>query len=263
MDEAPDLRTTLRHVTVTRYVSPFMEGGSMPGLVEADDEGLYVLKFRGAGQGVRALVAEVLVGELARTAGFRVPELVYAQLGPELGRNEPHDEIRDLLNASVGLNVGLDYLPGSQTFDPLADDPVEPDFAALLVTFDALTLNVDRTPRNPNLLCWHRQPWLIDHGAALYVHHGWDDWEARATARFPLLDTHVLRPQAGDLGAAAGQLQRALTPEVLERCIALLPEEWLAADPAFDAAVGVRDAYRTFLTRRLEALPSIVSGGAA
>lgn len=252
----------LRTVTVTRYVSPFMEGGSMPGLVEADDEGHYVLKFRGAGQGVRALVAEVLVGELARAAGFRVPELVYAQLGPELGRNEPHDEIRDLLNASVGLNVGLDYLPGSQTFDPLADDPADPALAALLVTFDALTLNVDRTPRNPNLLCWHRQLWLIDHGAALYVHHGWDDWERRAEARFPLLDKHVLRPQAGPLDAAAQTLQQRLTPEVFDRCIALLPEDWLASDPAFDSAAAVRDAYRTFLTRRLGALPAIVSGGA-
>lgn len=253
----------LRHVTVTRYVSPFMEGGSMPGLVEADDEGHYVLKFRGAGQGVRALVAEVLVGELARAAGFRVPELVYAHLGPELGRNEPHDEIRDLLNASVGLNVGLDYLPGSQTFDPLADDPVEPEFAARLVTFDALTLNVDRTPRNPNLLCWHRQPWLIDHGAALYVHHGWDGWETRAEARFPLLEKHVLHPQAGPLEPAARQLQQVLTPEVLTRCIALLPEDWLSSDPAFDSAEAVRDAYRTFLTHRLAALPSIVAGGAA
>lgn len=250
----------LRPITVTRYVTPFKEGGSLPGLVEADDLGLYVLKFRGAGQGVRALVAEIIVGELARAAGFRIPELVLAQLGPELGRNEPHDEIRDLLNASVGQNLALDYLPGSITFDPIADEPVAPELAALLVAFDVLSTNVDRTPKNPNLLVWHKQLWLIDHGAAVYVHHGWEDWESRATAPFPLVKQHVLLPFAGNLVDAARALQQLLTPEVIARCIGCVPDAWLASDPAFQEAEQVREAYRTWFTRRLAALPGLLEG---
>jgi len=250
----------LRHVHVTRYVTPFKEGGSLPALVEADDLGLYVLKFRGAGQGVRALVAEIIVGELARAAGFRVPELLIAQLGPELGRNEPHDEIRDLLNASVGQNLALDYLPGAITFDPLADETVPVDLASQLVAFDILSTNVDRTPRNPNLLVWHRQLWLIDHGAAVYVHHGWEDWETRATAPFPLARQHVLQPRATQLAEAAEGLQQVLTPEILAHCIGLVPEAWLESDPAFASSAAARAAYNTWFTRRLAALPALVEG---
>jgi hypothetical protein len=248
----------LRTITVTRYVTPFREGGSLPALVEADDSGLYVLKFRGAGQGIRALVAELLAGELARAAGLRVPELVLAELGPELGRNEPHDEIRDLLNASVGQNLALDYLPGSITFDPLADTVVDAPLASAVVAFDALVTNVDRTPKNPNMLCWHKQLWLIDHGAALYVHHGWDDWRRRAEAPFQLLRQHVLLPQASALPEAARELARRLTPEVVARAVSLIPEAWLASDPAFETAEEVREAYRTWFSLRLAVLPRLL-----
>ena len=189
----------MRTVQATRYVTPLREGGSLPGLVEADDDGLYVLKFRGAGQGAKALVAELVAGELARAAGLPVPEIVFVELDPELGRAEPDPEIQELIAASGGLNVGLDFLPGSLTYNPAAGPPPDPELAAEIVWLDALTTNVDRSPQNPNLLLWHGRIWLIDHGAALYLQHAWEDPPAEAQRPFPAIRNHVLLPCAGDI----------------------------------------------------------------
>src|SRR5919107_943078 len=197
----------VRTVTATRYVTPLREGGSMPGLVEADDDGLYVLKFRGAGQGPRALVAELVAGELARALGLHVPEIVLIDLDPALGRAEPDPEIQDLIAASGGRNVGLDFLPGALPFGPGAGAPPAPELAAAIVWFDALMTNVDRTPRNPNLLWWHGRLWLIDHGAALYLQHGADDLPALAHRPFPLIRDHVLLPYAGSIADAYAVLR--------------------------------------------------------
>jgi len=185
----------LRTVRATRYVTPLREGGSLPAIVEADDDGLYVMKFRGAGQGAKALVAELIAGELARALGLPVPEIVFIELDPELARTEPDPEIQDLIRASAGLNLALDYLPGSITFDPLVDKP-ERELASSVVWFDAYTTNVDRTPRNTNLLVWHRQLWLIDHGAALYFHHDWLNYLQRSRSPFKQIKEHVLLPFA-------------------------------------------------------------------
>src|SRR6202050_4105820 len=170
----------LRTIQATRYVTPLREGGSLPAIVEAEDDGLYVLKFRGAGQGPLALVAELIAGEIGRALGLKVPELVLVEVDSTLGRNEPDEEIRDLLRASVGLNLAMDYLPGSLMFDPAAGDRADAAFASRLVWFDAFVTNVDRTARNPNLLCWHKKLFPIDHGAALYFHHNWQNLEAAA-----------------------------------------------------------------------------------
>jgi hypothetical protein len=185
----------LRTVEATRYVTPLREGGSLPAVVEADDLGTYVLKFRGAGQGRKALIAEIVAGEIARALGLLVPEIVLANLDPKLARAEPDPEIQDLIRASVGLNLALDYLPGSLGFDPLVEPP-GPDLASRIVWFDALVTNVDRTPRNPNLLTWHDRLWLIDHGASLYFHHAWQGWEATSKRPFAAARDHV-RPGAG------------------------------------------------------------------
>ncbi len=170
---------SLRTVMATRYVTPLREGGSLPAIVEADDDGLYVLKFRGAGQGPKALIAELVAGEIARAAGLPVPEIVFIELDPELARTEPDPEIQDLIRASAGLNLALDYLPGAVTFDPVAEKP-EAALASAVVWFDAYVTNVDRTPRNTNMLIWHRRLWLIDHGATLYFHHTWDNYRERS-----------------------------------------------------------------------------------
>ena len=188
----------MRTVHATRYVTPLREGGSMPGLVEADDDGLYVLKFRGAGQGAKALVAELVAGELARAAGLPVPEIVFVELDPQLGRAEPDPEIQELIAASGGLNVGLDFLPGSLAYNPAAGPAPDPELAAEIVWLDALVTNVDRSPQNPNLLLWHGRLWLIDHGAALYLQHAWEDPPAEARRPFPAIRNHVLLPCAGE-----------------------------------------------------------------
>jgi hypothetical protein len=242
----------------TRYVTPLREGGSLPAIVEADDAGLYVLKFRGAGQGPKALIAEVLAGELARTLGFRVPELVLTDLEPELGRAEPDSEIRALLKASGGLNLGVDYLPGSITFDPVAGPPPSAEEASALVCFDAFVMNVDRTAKNPNLLCWHNALWLIDHGAALYFHHAWKDALKSTSSAFPPIQHHVLLPWASELGAAEATLHRRLTLEVLERAVELIPEEWLGSDAGFDNTAAHREAYLAWLRARLAASATFV-----
>src|ERR1051325_3479613 len=195
----------MRTVNATRYVTPLREGGSLPAIIEADDDGMYVLKFRGAGQGTKALIAEVIAGELARTAGLPVPELVFVILDREIAKTEPDPEIQDLIRASAGLNLGLDYLPGSVMFDPVAEKP-DADLASRIVWFDAYVTNIDRTPRNANLLMWHRKLWLIDHGAALYFHHSWTDMEKRARDSFPLVKQHILLPFASSLEAVDGPM---------------------------------------------------------
>jgi HipA-like kinase len=194
----------LRFVTATRYVTPLREGGSLPAIVEADDDGLYVLKFRGAGQGPKALAAEIVAGEIARGVGLPVPELVFVKVDAELARAEPDPEIQELIVASVGLNLGVDFLPGSLPYNPA--DPPDPELAAAVVWLDALVENVDRTPRNPNMLRWHGNLWLIDHGASLFVHHGSGDAMAVARRPFPAIRDHVLLPVAGSVAAADKRL---------------------------------------------------------
>jgi hypothetical protein len=243
----------LRTVTVTRYVTPLREGGSLPAIVEAEDLGTYVLKFRGAGQGAKALIAELVAGEIARALGFRVPELVFAELDAELARTEPDYEIRELLKASAGLNLALDYLPGSITFDPLVSGVIrnEPALAAETVWLDALVTNVDRTPRNPNLLVWHKQLWLIDHGAALYFHHSWDNVMERAQSTFPQIKDHVLLPFADDIRSVDAGLAARLPSEVLWSIVKLIPEAWLGDVEEFANVEEHRAAYVEYLTKRL------------
>jgi hypothetical protein len=237
----------VRTVATRRYVTPLREGGSLPAIVEADDLGTYVLKFHGAGQGPRVLVAELVAGEIARALGLRVPEIVLMELDPVLGRSEPDYEIRALIQASAGLNLGLDYLPGAIAYDPALLRP-DPALAARVVWFDGLVMNVDRTARNSNLLLWHRELHLIDHGAALYVHHDWPAGLARGRAAFPHLRDHVLLPLAGDLAAADAQLAPLVSDELVAAVVAGVPDEWLPP-PAADA----RDLYRRFFRDRLTA----------
>ena len=221
----------LRRALAIRYVTPLREGGSLPALVEAGDDGMYVVKLRGAGQGSKALVAELVVGELARALGLNVPELVLVELERDLSVAEPDPEIKELLEASAGVNLGLDFLPRALTYSPAAGFELDPDEAAAIVWLDALAENVDRTPRNPNLLAWHGRLWLIDHGAALYRHHAALD-PAAATGRFPAIRDHVLLPAAGSIATADERLAPLLTPELLRDVVAAVPPDWLADVPA-------------------------------
>ncbi len=239
----------IRHVNVTRYVTPLREGGSMPAIVEADDQFLYVLKFRGAGQGRKALIAELIGGEIARILGFRVPEIVFADLDVAFGRIEGDEEIQDLLKSSVGLNLALHYLSGAITFDPLVTK-VDARLASQIVWLDSLLVNVDRTARNTNMLLWHKELWLIDHGAALYFHHSWQNWDKPDRA-FPNIKDHVLLPQASELDAVNAEFRVRLTPEHIQAVVALIPEEWLTEEPAFEDAVQHRQAYAQFLNTRI------------
>ncbi|TCO42135.1 hypothetical protein EV148_102494 [Dokdonella fugitiva] len=242
----------MRTITATRYVTPLREGGSLPAIVEGDDMGLYVLKFRGAGQGPKALIAELVAGELARAIGLPVPEIVFVELDPELARTEPDPEIQHLIRASGGLNLALDYLPGSITFDPVVDRP-DAALASAIVWFDAFVTNVDRTPRNTNLLVWHRKLWLIDHGAALYFHHAWDGYPARAGDPFTRIRDHVLLPFATQLREADARLVTLLSHDVIENVVARIPDAWLGGDAPFADAAAHRAAYADYLCRRLEA----------
>ena len=245
----------IRTVAATRYVTPLREGGSLPAIVEADDDGLYVLKFRGAGQGTKALIAELVAGELARAIGLPIPEIVFVALDVELARSEPDAEIQDLIRASGGINLALDYLPGSVTFDPLAERPAS-DLASAIVWFDAFIGNVDRTARNANLLVWHRDLWLIDHGAALYFHHDWARAMGNARNAFPLIKDHVLLPFADDLAAADARLAAMVTPALLAGIVAAIPDDWLPDDATFDGAQPKalqRRAYVDYLSGRLQA----------
>jgi hypothetical protein len=233
-------------------VTPLREGGSLPAIVEADDDGLYVLKFRGAGQGAKALIAELLAGELGRALGLPVPEIVFVELGAELARTEPDPEIQDLIRASAGLNLALDYLPGSIAFDPAAEK-VGPGLASSIVWFDAYVTNVDRTARNTNMLIWHRRLWLIDHGAALYFHHAWDNYLERSRAPFKQVREHVLLPWASEITDADARLSALVTPELVKELLSLLPDEWLTSEARFADADAHRAAYAGYLLKRLEA----------
>jgi hypothetical protein len=236
----------LEHVTVTRYVTPLREGGSLPAIVEADNLGTYVMKFRGAGQGPLALVAEIIAGELARRLGLQVPELVLAGLDPRIAVSEPDPEIQDLLRASEGTNLGVDFLPGSFGFEPLGWT-AEPEFASQVLWFDALVQNVDRTWRNPNLLVWHRNIWLIDHGAALYFHHNWPTADPKRP--FAAAE-HVLRDRATGLGAAHATLAPRITADLLAEVTALVPPEWFGDRGA--------DAYAEHLLQRAPIVPEVI-----
>ena len=241
----------MRTVNAARYVTPLREGGSLPAIIEADDDGMYVLKFRGAGQGTKALVAEVIAGELARAAGLLVPELVFVNLDPEIAKTEPDPEIQDLIRASGGLNLGLDYLPGSVMFDPVADK-LDPDLASSIVWFDGYVTNVDRTARNANMLMWHRKLWLIDHGAALYFHHSWTDMDQRSKDPFRLIKQHILLPLAGDLKSADERMTALITEEVIKGVVDLLPDDWMKENSPFNTVAENRQAYVEYLTRRLD-----------
>lgn len=243
---------SVRKVAATRYVTPLREGGSLPAVVEGDDDGLYVLKFRGAGQGSKALVAELVCGEIARALGLAVPEIVLMALDDDLARTESDPEIQDLIRASVGLNLALDFLPSALTYDPLICD-VDAAIASRIVWFDAFVMNVDRTARNTNILYWHRQLWLIDHGAALTFQHSWEGAPARSATPFPLIADHVLLPYASDLQAADATSTAHLSDAVITGIVALIPDSWLADRLAFPDAAAERDAYRRFLLARLAA----------
>jgi hypothetical protein len=239
----------IRTVDVTRYVTPLREGGSLPAIVEADDGFLYVLKFRGAGQGIKALIAELLGGEVARALGFRVPEIVLATVDPAFGRTEPDEEIQDLLKFSEGLNLGLHYLSGAISFDP-AVTKIDALTASQIVWLDCFLTNVDRTARNTNMLMWHKELWLIDHGAALYFHHSWNNWEEQARKPFVQVKDHVLLPWASELEKADEMFRSILTLQRIASIVDLVPDEWLISEALPDATVN-RKVYKDFLLTRL------------
>jgi hypothetical protein len=248
----------LRTVRAVRYVTPLREGGSLPAIIEADDLGLYVLKFRGAGQGPLALVAELAAGEIGRALGLRVPELVFVEVDAALGRNEPDQEIRDLLKASAGLNLALDYLPGSAMFDPAAGDTAAALLASQAVWFDAFVTNVDRTARNPNLLKWHRELYFIDHGAALYFHHNWQNVEEMSASRFAAIRSHVLLPWASAMKEADAEAHARLKREVFAGVLEMVPDAWLPAEAGVASPAAKREAYVDYFVRRLSASSNFV-----
>lgn len=242
----------IRTVEATRYVTPLREGGSLPAIVEADDDGMYVVKFHGAGQGPKSLIAELIGGGIARALDLPVPEIVLVELDPILANAEPDPEIQELIRKSAGTNLGLDFLPGSLAFAPAAPPALSPEWAANVVWLDAYILNVDRSPRNPNLLSWHGNPWLIDHGASLYFHHNWPDAERVAASPFQLSRDHILLPFAGSIPEAGARLRPLITPELLDDILIDIPDIWLADDPLARVPDDVRTAYRALLLRRLE-----------
>ncbi|MFE1173846.1 HipA family kinase [Streptomyces sp. NPDC058773] len=249
----------LTEVTATRYVTPLREGGSLPGIVEGDDLGTYIMKFTGAGQGRKTLVAEIICGQLGRRLGLRVPELVQMQLDPVIGLSEPDQEVQELLKASGGLNLGMDYLPGSLGFDPLAFE-VSAREAGRVVWFDALINNVDRSWRNPNLLVWHGELWLIDHGAAMIWHHNWPTAEKASTRPYNASD-HVLATFGPDLASAADEFAPQITEELLTEIAAEVPDEWLADEPGFDSPDLLRQAYVRTLLARVQTLGDRINLG--
>ena len=241
----------IRKVNVTRYVTPLREGGSLPAIVEADDDFLYVLKFRGAGQGIKALIAELIGGEVARVLGLKVPEIVFANVDESFGRAEPDEEIQDLLRFSEGLNIALHFLSGAITFDPNVTRP-SGLLASRIVWLDCFLTNVDRTARNTNMLMWNRELWLIDHGATLYFHHAWDNWEEQAQRPFALVKDHVLLPQADQLEKVNEECRLVLTSGVIETITSLIPSEWLISETFSSAdAEANRRVYTEFLKLRL------------
>ncbi|MFT3748329.1 MAG: aminotransferase class I and II [Agriterribacter sp.] len=242
------MQNSIRTVNVTRYVTPLREGGSLPAIAEADDGFLYVLKFRGAGQGTKALIADLIGGEIARALGLKVPEIVFANLDEAFGRTEPDEEIQDLLKASTGLNLALHYLSGAITFDP-AVNKADPVLASQIVWLDALLTNVDRTARNTNMLIWHKELWLIDHGASLYFHHSWQNWQEQARKPFTQIKDHVLLRWADDIGKTDEAFRKILTPERIKNIVSLVPDEWLLHDN--ETAQVQRNVYIDFLNTRI------------
>jgi hypothetical protein len=241
----------MRCVTATRYVTPLREGGSLPALVEADDDGLYVLKFCGAAQGPKALVAELIAGEIGRALGLPVPEIVFAQVDPVLGRTEPDEAIRQLIKGSIGLNLALKFLPGALTFDSSDVDSVDQRLASHILWFDAYVSNVDRTIRNTNMLLWHKEVMLIDHGAALYFHHNWPTYRDHMRSPFSRVTDHVLLRVAGGIPEADATARKVLSAGVIEGIVDLVPDDWLACDPYFPTAREYRGAYCEYLGQRL------------
>ena len=246
MENKPSLRT----VDVTRYVTPLREGGSLPALAEASDDFKYVLKFRGAGHGTKALIAELIGGEVARLLGLPVPELVFANLDEAFGRTEPDEEIQDLLQNSQGLNLGLHYLSGAINFDPVVTT-VDAKMASQIVWLDSYLTNVDRTFRNTNMLIWHKELWLIDHGASLYFHHAFQDPEGHAKTPFALIKDHVLLPQASLLQETDTEYKTVLTEEAIRAIVALLPDDWLVWEELDNSPEEIREVYVKFLMIRL------------
>lgn len=240
----------LRTVNLTRYITPLREGGSLPALAEADDEFKYVVKFRGAGHGTKALISELIGGEVAHILGFRVPELVFLNLDEAFGRTEGDEEIQDLLQGSRGLNLGVHFLSGALTFDPVATK-VDPELASRIVWLDAYLTNIDRTFRNTNMLMWHKELWLIDHGASLYFHHSWENWEKHAVSPFTYIKNHVLLPEASRLEEADTLLRPMLTDEKIQQVVALIPDDWLHWEDTHETPEEIRDIYTRFLTERL------------
>jgi hypothetical protein len=231
-------------------VTPLREGGSLPAIVEADDDFLYVLKFRGAGQGVKALIAELIAGELARHLNLKLPEIVFANLDEAFGRTEPDEEIQDLLKASVGLNLALHYLSGSITFDPIVTS-IDHELSSKIVWFDCLITNVDRTARNTNMLTWNRELWLIDHGASFFFHHSWQNWEQQAVKPFLQIKDHVLLRKATMLDEVNQEFVKILTPDLIRSIVGLVPEEWLLQETPFGTIEEHREAYSQFLITRV------------
>ncbi|WP_188050318.1 HipA family kinase [Flavobacterium sp. GP15] len=246
MENKPQLRT----VNVTRYITPLREGGSLPALAEADDDFKYVLKFKGAGHGVKALIAELIGGEIARVLKLKMPELVFANLDEAFGRSEADEEIQDLLQGSQGLNLAMHYLSGAINYDPVVT-VVDAKLASQIVWLDAYITNVDRTFRNTNMLMWYKELWLIDHGACLYFHHSWNNWEKHAQSPFALIKDHVLLPQAAVLNEVDSEFKAILSPEVLQSIVNLIPEEWLVWEDSEETPEALREVYLQFLLIRL------------
>lgn len=243
----------IRTVNVTRYVTPLREGGSLPAIVEADDGFLYVIKFRGAGQGKKALVAELIGGELARAIGLKMPELVFMNLDNSFGQTEPDEEIQDLLKFSVGLNLGLHYLSGAITYDPIISE-ADSISASKVVLLDSIITNMDRTARNTNMLNWNRELWLIDHGASFYFHHSWDNWEKHAKGTFPLIKDHVMLERATELVTAAGEIKSILTDEMIDKIVGLVPDDFLKEISDSITPEEKRKVYSTFIKTKISNL---------
>ncbi|WP_159022606.1 HipA family kinase [Formosa sp. L2A11] len=240
----------LRHVNVTRYMMALREGGSLPALAEADDDFKYVLKFKGAGHGTKALIAELIGGQIAKALKLQLPELVFAHLDEAFGRTEADEEIQDLLQGSQGLNLALHFLSGSITFDP-AVTIVDETLASKIVWLDAFITNVDRTFKNTNMLMWHKELWLIDHGACLYFHHSWSNWEQSAKSPFKLIKDHVLLPQASQIKTIDSEFKALLTPEILKHIVSTIPDEWLQWEDVDSSPEAIREVYFNFLNTRL------------
>lgn len=247
----------IRTVEVTQYLQPLREGGSLPAIVQADDDFLYVLKFRGVGQGKKALISELIGGLLAQEINLHVPEIVFMHLDDSFSKTEPDEEIQDLLKFSVGLNLGLHFLSGAITFDPLVS-PADSMSASKVVLLDSIITNIDRTAKNTNLLHWKNELWLIDHGASLYFHHNWNNWQAHLGRSFPNVKEHVLLEKADNLGDAASEIKERITEEVIREIVSFIPEEWLVEESMPLTTQEMRDAYVEFLQSKLNMIDVLV-----